>query len=116
MQPLNVLFSKPSSSHRQTLIYNLRRTAKIMFSSLLVCLFVCLLATLREDAWIDFHEIFGIYRERYKVQSEFFVCLFRILTPCMQGFFLYFFKEIGLTHYRIKQVNGFLSIFMKCRA
>ena len=45
-----------------------------MFSSLLVCkficLFVCLLAKLREHAWTGFHEIFRIYWARYRKQSE----------------------------------------------
>ena len=53
--------------------YCLGRTANVMFSSLLVCKFVCLcvclLATLRENSRTDFHEIFRICWARYKEQS-----------------------------------------------
>ena len=43
-----------------------RRTAKVMFSSLLVCVAVCLLATLRKNG---FHEIFRSGGTWYKDQS-----------------------------------------------
>ena len=53
--------------------YYLCWMVKVMFSSLLVyefvCLFVCLLATLQENAWTDFHEIFRICWLWYKEQS-----------------------------------------------
>ena len=65
--------------------FHLRRTAKVMFSSLwvdwlVVCLLVCLpvsiyvclnicLLTLRENASTDFHEIFGIGLDWYTIQS-----------------------------------------------
>ena len=45
-------------------IHYLHRTAKVMFSSLLVCvsvcLSVCLLATLRRNVWTDFHDFLFI--------------------------------------------------------
>ena len=84
-----------------------------MFSSLLVCkcvyYFVCLLATLRENAWTDFHEIFRICWAGYQEQSGKFGVLV-CLTLCRQGFFLYVFKEIRVCeHYgkTNKRITGF---------
>ena len=46
-------------SKAQLFTFYLRRTVKVMFSSLLVCLFVCMLATnIMDKRGMDFHEIF----------------------------------------------------------
>ena len=76
--------------------YYLCWMVKVMFSSLLVyklvCLFVCLLATLWKNAWTDFHEIFRICW--LMIQGTIWK-LWRVvcLTPCIQGFFSYFFRN-----------------------
>ena len=58
--------------------YYLRRAAKVMFSSLLVCMLVCQLTTLRKTTWPVFHEIFRVDRTWNK---EYSVTLMFRLTP-----------------------------------
>ena len=99
--------------------YYLRRTTKVMFSLLLVCVFmclsVCLLATLQENTWMYLHEIFSIggmlHNEQWTILK-----MFR-LTPCLQGcifpFFFLLFSWNFQDNYRIwdKEHSG---TFWRC--
>ena len=85
-----------------------------MFSSLSVarvCLFVCLLATLRQNGWTDFHEIFRIGGYWYKEQLWTFS---GHLTPWTQDFFPTFSEEsMTLSSIAEKRSNGFSWNFQK---
>ena len=101
-----------TSTERRRLCFQL-----CWFVSLSVCVFVCLLTTLRENQWTNFHEIFRICWERFNEQSDFFfffwggggrgVCL----TSCIHGFVLYVFKEIRFCDQHNGKTDG--RIFMK---
>ena len=78
----------------------LRRTVKVMFPSLCVCLFVGLFAKLRHNGYTEFHEIFKIGGIWYKTHSIFW----------LQGFFFMFSrKSVSVSSITGNRMNGFSS-------
>ena len=85
--------------------------AKVVFSSLLVCLWT----TLRNNAGTDFHEIFRIGRVLYEEQSA--NLWNATFNPLSIGFLLLCFQENPclLTTLREKGWTDLHEIFSKCR-
>ena len=91
--------------------------AKVMFLSLSVALSVrqsvCLLATLRENDWTDFHEFF---QSRWDLIQGTIGSIFRLFhsTPWIQEFFHTYSEEsMTLSSIAEKRLNGFSWNFQK---